>query len=205
MKESLCNSGLYVALDFSLSLFLRVLTRKRGTYRIIKIREYGGHDWFLTKTYRRNLPHWELKGSTYFVTIRVSSEAGFPFSDSRLAQLMMAFLIKDHEKRYLLYAYVIMPDHLHLILKPIQGVSLSEILKRMKGASALELNKMMQRSGKFWQTENFDHLIRNNLSLREKWEYIKDNPVNANLVKSAQDYPFSSFYCGLKPAKTSSD
>ncbi len=118
---------------------------------------------------------------------------------------MIHFLNRDAGKKYLLHAYVVMPDHLHLILKPIQGCPLAEIMKTIKGGAAYELNKRLERKGKFWQTENFDHLIRNAQDLREKWDYIMENPVRARLVKEAEDCPFSSFYCGLKPAKTSSD
>jgi len=170
-----------------------------------KIRTFDGHDWFSTKTYRRTLPHWELKGSTYFITLRVSADLGKPFVNPELAILMISFLSRNHEVKYLLQAFVVMPDHLHLILKPINGSSLAEIMKAIKGGSAFEINKKLQRKGRFWQIENFDHLIRNEHGLREKWDYIKENPVKAKLVKEAEDYPFSSFYCGLKPAKTSSD
>ncbi len=169
-----------------------------------QIREFDGHDWFLTKTYTRTLPHWELKGSTYFITSRVSSEVGRPFKNPEFANVMVHFLSRENQKKYLLHAYVVMPDHFHLILKPIHGYSLAEIMKAIKGGSAYELNKKLERKGKFWQIENFDHLIRNDRDLRETWDYIKDNPVKGKLVKEAENYPFSSFYRGLKPAITSS-
>jgi REP-associated tyrosine transposase len=53
---------------------------------------------------------------------------------------------------------------------------------------------LLERTGKFWQQENFNHLIRDAIGLREKWEYIKNNPVKARLVEHAEDYPYSSFY-----------
>ena len=87
-----------------------------------------------------------------------------------------------------------MPDHLHIIIKPLYGNKLSEILKKMKGSSSYQINRLLNRSGKFWQTENFDHLIRDARGLSEKWEYVKQNPVKAKLVQKAADYPYSSFY-----------
>ncbi len=159
-----------------------------------KIREFDGHDWYLTKISRRNLPHWELTGSTYFITIRVHSELGKPFFDHDLAQVMMSGLYRNDKKSYDLQAFVIMPDHLHIILKPLSGTRLSEIMKNLKGSTAYQINKMLNRSGKFWQVENFDHLIRDGLGLREKWEYVKENPVKAKLVDKAEAYPYSSFY-----------
>lgn len=159
-----------------------------------KIREFDGHDWFLTKVSRRNLPHWELKGSTYFITMRVQAEAGRPFLESYLAKFMTFALMNGAEGSYDLQAFVVMPDDVHVILKPLYGKSLSEIMKNLKGSTAYQLNKRLNRSGKFWQAENFDHLIRDAEGLRDKWEYIKDNPVKSRLVRRAEDYPYSSFY-----------
>lgn len=107
---------------------------------------------------------------------------------------MASALFAGHKKSYDLQAYVIMPDHVHLLLKPIKDGSLSEIMKTIKGSTAYQINQLLNRTGKFWQTENFDRLIRHSIELREKWEYIKENPVVAKLVRSAEEYPYSSFY-----------
>ncbi|MDP1880191.1 MAG: transposase [Parachlamydiaceae bacterium] len=158
------------------------------------IREFDGHDWFSTKTSRRNLPHWELKGSTYFITMNVNSLIDKPFKIHELAALMEKTLKQYHKDKYLLQAYVIMPDHLHLIIKPLENNTLAKIMQLLKGSSAYSINKCLERTDKFWQQENFDHLIRDGISLCEKWEYIKNNPVKARLVGRAEDYPYSSFY-----------
>lgn len=159
-----------------------------------KVREFDGHDWFSTKIQRRNLPHWELEGSTYFITICVDSKIDRPFLNPNIAMTLISFLNRDDNKKYVLHAYVVMPDHLHIIIKPILGYSLSTIMQKLKGGSAYTINKLLNRKGKFWQVENFDHLIRDGIGLREKWEYIKQNPVNAKIVNYAEEYPFSSFY-----------
>ncbi len=159
-----------------------------------KIRQFDGHDWYSTKIHRRNLPHWELEGSTYFITIRVNPTLGTPFHDPNLAKLIISNLFLDDKKKYLLQAYVVMPDHLHLIIKPISGNRLAKIMQNLKGLSAYNINRILNRTGKFWQSESFDHLIRDEVGLRQKWEYIKENPVKAKLVNKAEDYPYSSFY-----------
>ncbi len=159
-----------------------------------KIREFDGHDWFSTKINNRNLPHWELKGSTYFITINVDLTVGKPFIKPELASIMEKSLYQYHKDKYLLQAYVIMPDHLHLIIKPLGTYTLSKIMQLLKGSTAYLINQKLERSGKFWQQECFDHLIRNAMGFREKWDYIRDNPVKAKLVENAEDYPYSSFY-----------
>src|SRR5262245_20036665 len=123
-----------------------------------KIRQFDGHDWFLTKTYRRNLPHWELKGSTYFVTMRVDSKVGKPFLDPNIAAIAASSLYRYDKQKYLLQAYVIMPDHLHIIIKPLFENTLAQLMQNFKGSTAYIINKQLNRTGKFWQTENFDHL-----------------------------------------------
>lgn len=95
---------------------------------------------------------------------------------------------------YDLHAYVVMPDHVHIIIKPYSGIKLSQIMQNLKGSTAFQINKILKRKGKFWQDENFDHLIRDAIGLRNKWEYIKENPVKATLVNKPEDYPYSSFY-----------
>ena len=159
-----------------------------------KIREFGGRDWYSTKTNRRNLPHWELSGSTYFITISVRLEVGKPFFNPLFAELMIATLYKGDKQSYDLEAFVVMPDHVHFIIKPLFGKKLSEIMRSFKGPTAYQFNKLLNRNGKFWQTESWDHLIRDGNSLRQKWEYIKENPVEAKLVKRAEDYKYSSFF-----------
>ena len=158
------------------------------------IRNFGGHDWFTTNIYSRNLPHWELKGSTYFISFRVDSKRGKPFLNEGAAKLMIATLHRYNQKKYILHAFVVMPDHVHIIIKPILNNSLIKIMHNLKGSSAYEINKHFNLSGKFWQSESFDHLIRDSIHLRDKWNYIRDNPVEAKLANKAEDYPFSSFF-----------
>lgn len=159
-----------------------------------QVRAFDGLDWFSTKIHRRNLPHWELPGSSYFITTRVDATLNKPFQDSALAKYMVSSLHRYDNEKYLLQAYVVMPDHFHLIIKPMEGNKLSQILQKLKGSTAYNINKMLNRHGNFWQTENFDHLIRDAAGMRKFWEYIRDNPVTAKLVEKAEDYPFSSFY-----------
>ena len=124
----------------------------------------------------------------------MDSKVGKPFQNPQLAEFMVTSLCRDNKTKYLLHAYVIMPNHLHLILKQLSDHTLARIMHTLKGSSAYAINKMLNRTGRFWQTENFDHLIRDDASLHEKWDYIKENPVKARLVDKAEDYLFSSFH-----------
>ena len=84
-------------------------------------------------------------------------------------------------KRYILISFVIMPNHIHVIVTPIQNYELSKILQMWKSYSAREINKKLNREGTLWQSESFDHIIRSPEQLRKVIKYIKDNPKNASL------------------------
>jgi len=87
-----------------------------------------------------------------------------------------------------------MPDHVHLIFTPLvnsekhEVYSLAEIMGGIKGASAQLINHKLGRSGRAWQTESFDRVLRSSESLDAKVAYILDNPVRDGLVSRWQDY-----------------
>jgi len=92
---------------------------------------------------------------------------------------------------FLLHAYVVMPNHVHLLLEP--HVPLPRITMGIKGASARDANRMLGRAGKpFWQDESFDHWVRTGAQLERIRSYIHRNPVKAGLVKHPADWPWSS-------------
>jgi len=84
-------------------------------------------------------------------------------------------------QRYDLGDFVIMPNHVHLLIHPRQGHALSDILKGIKGVSANQCNKLLGRSGTFWMDESFDHIVRNTRQLEKYQRYIAQNPEIAGL------------------------
>jgi REP element-mobilizing transposase RayT len=140
---------------------------------------------------RRNLPHWQLPGSTYFITFRLKS--GIISDDER--KIVLDTIKHFHKIRYWVTATVVMPDHIHLILKPVVSesnaeFSLSKVLQGIKGFSAREINKTRGTKGALWQDESFDRIIRDNDEYLEKWNYIRGNPVKDGLCSSPEDYEF---------------
>ncbi|MGO9127364.1 MAG: transposase [Terriglobales bacterium] len=90
---------------------------------------------------------------------------------------------------------VVMPDHVHLIFTPLvremATCSLAEITNAIKGAAAHKINQALQRKGRIWQSESFDHVIRSSESLGQKIQYLLDNPVRRGLVRHWMDYPWT--------------
>ncbi|HWF44323.1 MAG TPA: transposase [Candidatus Kapabacteria bacterium] len=149
---------------------------------------------------RRNLPHWEVGGSVYFITWR-SIRGALP--EEALA-LVEKRIYAGHGKFFRLYAGVIMPDHVHLIIQPLPTgeydrlldhpraiyYTLAQIVKGIKGASARDINLLLGTSGSVWQDERYDRIIRNENEYLEKYRYVLYNPVKAGLIEPWQEYRF---------------
>ncbi len=86
-----------------------------------------------------------------------------------------------------LQAAVVMPDHAHLIFRILKG-NLGDVLRKIKGSSARQVNIVLKRSGSQWTDESFDHIIRHEEELKEKIEYVQNNPVKKGLVDVPQRY-----------------
>ena len=109
---------------------------------------------------------------------------------------VVAGAIQFHaHERFDLRAWVVMPNHVHAVLRPRPDWTLSEILKSWKGFSAREANRILNRTGTtFWQVESFDHVIRDEDDLHRCCGYTTANPVSAGLCKQPEDWKWSSAY-----------
>jgi REP element-mobilizing transposase RayT len=112
--------------------------------------------------------------------------------DSQIAGGMQRVIHRGAElEHYALRAYVIMPNHVHVLLDPL--VRLEKLTIGIKGVSARDANVRLGRTGKpFWQDESFDHWIRNPGQFAKTQAYIEKNPVKAGLCKTPEDWPWSS-------------
>jgi putative transposase len=92
---------------------------------------------------------------------------------------------------YLLHAFAVMPNHVHLLLTPT--IALPKIMKSLKGITARRANAMLSLTGsRFWQEESYDHLVRNDKESEKIRRYIEENPVRAGLVRTSSEYRWSS-------------
>jgi REP element-mobilizing transposase RayT len=112
--------------------------------------------------------------------------------DPAIARLVANSLKFHDDKMYKLHAWVIMPNHLHFLVTPLEGVELASIAHSIKSYTAHEANKILGRSGRFWQVEPFDRYIRDAKHFASVVKYIENNPVKAGLCKTAADWKFSS-------------
>jgi len=218
--------------------------------------------------YKRNLPHWQPLGATFFITWRLygslprsaleqieatrqllereatragetdeerkirhfkklfalydglldKAEGGRPWlKDEKVAAVVEDTLLRQYANLYALWAYVVMPNHVHVFLRPKliartearandartevrattddwrKCLPLNKITQYLKGNSAREANKILGHTGQsFWQNESYDHWARDDDEFYRIIAYIENNPVKAGLARLPEDWPWSS-------------
>jgi REP element-mobilizing transposase RayT len=125
--------------------------------------------------YRKKLPHLHPDGKCLFITWRLKGSMPGKtgpvwLNNARVADLVAeAILIGECERKfYELHAWVVMPNHVHLLILPLEPVR--ETMRWLKGSTACGANRVLQRTGNdFWQRDSFDHYLRGS---DEVWKFI---------------------------------
>jgi REP element-mobilizing transposase RayT len=174
--------------------------------------------------YERDLPHWQPEGADLFLTWRLHGSLpkeyferqrdpdpakAFAHQDRILDEALIGSTwLKDDRvagcvaaalhhadaalKLYDLRAWVIMSNHVHLFVEP--HVPLASINRSVRAYTAREANRILQRTGQFWQHESYDYWSRDLRQSEKIIAYIEENPVSAGLVQRAEDYRWSSAF-----------
>jgi REP element-mobilizing transposase RayT len=100
---------------------------------------------------------------------------------STLSSIVAASLHHFNGTRYTLGDFVVMPNHVHLLVGGMPRDSMLAQVKSWKKWSALRINEVLGRKGRFWQDEHFDHLVRNESAFQKFRFYIAENPVKTRL------------------------
>ena len=110
---------------------------------------------------------------------------------SRIAALCEAAFLHFHGQRYLLKAWCLMPNHVHVLVQ-VTTVPMAAFVKSWKGFTARECNSVLGRSGAFWADDYWDTYMRDSDQERRTVRYIESNPVKAVLVRAAPEWNWSS-------------
>ncbi|MEW6112079.1 MAG: transposase [Thermodesulfobacteriota bacterium] len=139
--------------------------------------------------YRRKLPHWRLLGAVYFVTWRLAKRQPPLTAEERGAVVTAIKHFED--QRYALPVYVVMDDHVHVLVSPLDGFELHHIVHTWKSFSSKSLVRDWGRTSPVWHREYFDRVVRNDTEFMQKTQYILANPFKR--WPSVQEYPWAGF------------
>jgi len=141
----------------------------------------------------------------YFITTRTKSGSR-AFEDAETARFFIAILqYFKYLFSYKVYAYVVMPDHVHFIIELAArtAVPLKKVLNEIKGNFSRRYNQKNNTSGSFWQKGYYDRIIRNEHDFKKTLDYIHNNAVKAGLVTTPSEYEFSSYNQWIREEKSS--
>ncbi|HEX5515491.1 MAG TPA: transposase [Gammaproteobacteria bacterium] len=110
------------------------------------------------------------------------------FQDWRLGRLLVHTL-RRYQNAAETLCYVVMPDHLHWLMRLQAPFSLSQVVRGIKGSSSNEIRRYAGRSGPIWQRGFHDHALRTEENLLSIARYVVANPLRAGLVEKIGDYP----------------
>jgi len=98
-----------------------------------------------------------------------------------IAANMADTLLLFDEKRYRLFAWCVMPNHVHVVVRVFPTHQLAEVLHSWKSYTAKEGNRILRAHGAFWQREYYDHLLRDETEFERAVKYVVENPLKAGL------------------------
>jgi len=138
------------------------------------------------------LIHRTAPDCTYFVTTKTWQNRAL-FKVDKVAEIMADRLFECRDRgTFRLHEFVIMPDHLHLLLTPGSTTSLERAIMMIKGGSSHEIHRVRGHKMEIWQAGFHDVTVRDEIDYLARREYIRMNPVKAGLIESPEDWPFGS-------------
>ena len=159
------------------------------------------------------MKHLYLEGFIYYITINIQNRLDLFVRPSFIITLYDSLSYYRYKQSYKILGYVIMPDHLHLLIWPYSKATISEIIRDFKTFTVKRIIKQAEvekqqdlliafkKAGaetgrskyKVWQDDFWDKVIYTEKYLRQKLNYIHRNPVRAGLVNDVGTFPYSSY------------
>jgi len=185
---------------------------------------YEHKGWYVP----RGLPHLDAPGIVQAITFRLADSLPYDVIAARLGEgdaahrrrisdaldagygacilreptfagIVERALLYGAGQRYELIAWVVMPNHVHVLISPAANGALATIVQAWKSSTAKVINRERGGDGTVWQRDYFDRFVRDDRHLAAAIAYVEENPVKAGLAVSAADWRFSSAWSGRKP------
>ncbi len=157
---------------------------------VLKARSIGGkiidREESLNRDFRRHVERYLDQGS-----------GACHLRRPEIADLVAGALKCFHDERYLLREWVVMPNHVHVLVWPMPNRLVGEIVKSWKQFTSTRANRTLGLApGRFWQPEPYDHWVRDDEERARIRRYIRNNPVKSGLCARAEDWRWSSAWTG---------
>jgi len=136
--------------------------------------------------------------NTYFVTTNAWEGQAF-FQSKRTAELLLSTLFAYRDQgKFLVHEFVLMPNHVHILLTPGSNVALERAMQFIKGDFSHRAGKELGITNAIWQRGYVEHRVRDKQDYSGHREYIRCNPVKAHLSDTPEAYPYSSASLGFQ-------
>jgi putative transposase len=135
---------------------------------------------------------------TYFVTFSTFNRRKLFVVEMYVRIFLKMVYRHRREGRYELHAFVVMPEHVHLLLTPAIDVTIERAIQLIKGSYSHELGGIIGRSQEIWQRGFTDHRIRDGVDFMHHRNYIHRNPVERRIVNDPSEYRYCSAFPGFK-------
>ena len=133
---------------------------------------------------------------SFFVTSVTDGRKAI-LQSQRMAGLLIDVMQQNREKgRFLLHEFVVMPDHIHLLITPAPAISLEKAMQYIKGGFSFRAKKELIYPGSVWQPKFDNDRIHDAMDYERHRNYIHQNPVRRGLARMASEYPYSSAFPG---------
>jgi putative transposase len=136
--------------------------------------------------------HRTAAATSYFVTTRCWQGRNV-FQVSEISNIVVNTIVRYRDQgAYGLHEFVLMPNHVHLLLTPSATTTLEKAIQLIKGGSSHEIHNQRGQKTQIWQVGFFDCTIRSASDWQSKVTYIRMNPVRAKLVLQREEWTCSS-------------
>jgi len=138
------------------------------------------------------LKRYNIPNAVYFITTKTLDNKPL-FHDDKAAAIFTDTLYYCRQRYvFLLAAFVLMPDHLHALIMPKNGHTISAVMQKIKSLVAKRLREETGQSGNIWQKSFYDFIVISQERLLEKIQYIYNNPVRKGLANTIKEFSYSS-------------
>ena len=155
-------------------------TDLEGYYQFVTFRTHDSVDDFLKLIYGDE--NISTREKEYKIDEYLDNSSHGAYLNGDVLDYLRNFFIEKDKEIYDLVSFAIMPNHVHILFK--QQNSLSKTMQVLKGSSSIEINRLLNRKGKFWEVNYYDRAIRNKNHFSIVYDYIQNNPLKANLKDS---------------------